>query len=266
MTHLLDGSDGLCSALDAMLAAGTVGTIDAALLDQCAARRATSATARTALAAEASTLAAAGRAGGPPCNDALYMTGCGGDGYGGSATCASALAMRDVTAWLHKRAALEFTCDASVDSGRLLRRHTDAESYACDALYDHDAPVAGTALDVVCGAIRQRAKEERSALAGYGRSQLCRESAAVAHVHGGGIGMGHTDSEEVCMCMCPAPVPVPVPAPAPMPVVVRAHVHVHAHGCTPTRSVSEGVSMRAEGSPARPCGRRSPLDLISISS
>uniref|UniRef100_A0A7S2NBN1 P-type ATPase A domain-containing protein n=1 Tax=Haptolina brevifila TaxID=156173 RepID=A0A7S2NBN1_9EUKA len=187
MIGLLDGGTAICNA------AGSLPSIDAHLTSLCMERAGVTPTAMQALVAELAYLGSEGRTGGTLCHDALYMTGCGDDG------CSSTLDLRDVTAWLHRRSALDFTCDASTDVGRLLYRHAQAEQFACEALYAHAPPREGTNLSVACSAIRGQARSEESATGPgrHGRSQICLEAKAIAHVHGAGVGLGHTDSEEV---------------------------------------------------------------------
>lgn len=124
----------------------------------------------------------------PLCRNPLYMVGCGDD------RCHSTQSFMDTVARLHRRSALEYTCDVNVDLARLLTRQMQAQRRLCATLgrYSNDAELSSICADVVA-----RASVSESTLRGYGRSNECREVRASRHTHGGKFGLGHSDDEEV---------------------------------------------------------------------
>ena len=191
MLGMIDGADAMCKALTADNAeiAGWDRSLDAAVVTECEARAAAAAAHGAALRSWLSEHSADGAT---LCTGPMEMLGC------GQTTCRSSRAFRDVISRLHRRLALTYTCDASVDLGRSLSRQLQAHSHLCDVLdvYHAQRPGLGALLDV-CGAVREELAVGEDRLRGYGRSAECAETHAASHMHGSQMGMGHTDDEEV---------------------------------------------------------------------
>ena len=185
MSRMLDGAATICRSLSPGF------SLDAAVVEECTAREVAASSTGLAL---RQWLSVHTSQAGSLCENPNDASGCTPAG-----TCRSSVAYHDVVARLHRRLAIDYTCEPSTDLGRLLRRQLQAHTYLCDALRTNDdtSRAGNEALAAACESATAEQAAAEARLSRYGLSAECADVTVGSHRHGSKLGMGHTDDEEV---------------------------------------------------------------------